>query len=112
VLRRSGLWDKRPAPAFRCHDVVIDFAAHRVTLDSQEVNLTATEYRLLSYLARNANRVVTPDQILEKIWGEEYLGETHVLQVSMARLRRKLKDDTKNPQYILTKPGIGYMMKT
>ena len=111
VLRRSRLWDEMPEPAFRCHDIVIDFATHRVTLDSQEVNLTATEYKLLSYLARNANRVVTPDQILEKIWGEEYLGETHLLQVSMARLRRKLKDDTKNPRYILTKPGIGYMMK-
>jgi len=111
VLRRSRLWDEMPKPAFRCNDIVIDFATHRVTLDSQEVNLTATEYKLLSYLARNANRVVTPDQILEKIWGEEYLGETHLLQVSMARLRRKLKDDTKNPRYILTKPGIGYMMK-
>ena len=112
VLRRSRLWDEKPEPAFRCYDIVIDFARHRVTLNNQEVNLTATEYKLLSYLARNANRVVTPDQILEKIWGEEYLGETHLLQVSMARLRQKLKDDAKNPQYILTKPGIGYMMKT
>lgn len=112
ILRRSRLWDECPEPEFHHYGIVIDFAAHRVTRDSQEVNLTATEYRLLSYLARNANRVVTPDQLLEKIWGEEYIGETHLLQVSMARLRRKLKDDAKNPRYILTRPGIGYMMKT
>ncbi len=113
ILRRSQLWDESPAPAFCFHDLVIDFAGHKVTLGSQEVTLTATEYRLLSYLVRNAGRVVTPDQILEKVWGEEYLGETHLLQVSMARLRQKLKDNAKNPQYILTKPGIGYiMMKT
>ena len=72
--------------------------------------MTATEYRLLSYLARNADRVVTTDQILEKVWGEEYLGEHHLLQVNMARIRQKLKDSATNSRYILTKPGIGYMM--
>ncbi len=110
VLRRTKLWDERPEPAFHFHDLVIDFAERRVTLGSQEVNLTATEYRLLSYLVRNAGRVVTPDQILERVWGEEYSGEAHLLQVNMARLRQKLKDAAKNPRYILTRPGIGYMM--
>ncbi|MFC1916965.1 helix-turn-helix domain-containing protein [Chloroflexota bacterium] len=79
-------------------------------MGSQEVNLTATEYRLLSYLVRNAGRVVTPDQVVQKVWGEEYIGETHLLQVNMARLRQKLGDDAKNSKYILTRPGIGYMM--
>jgi len=111
VLRRTKLWDERPEPAFHSDDLVVDFARHRVTLSGQEVNLTATEYRLLSYLARNADRVVTPDQILGQVWGEEYVGESHLLQVNIARLRQKLNDDTKNPRYILTRPGIGYMMK-
>ncbi len=111
VLRRTKLWDERPEPAFHSCDLVVDFARHRVTLSGQEVNLTATEYRLLSYLARNADRVVTPDQILGQVWGEEYVGESHLLQVNIARLRQKLNDDTKNPRYILTRPGIGYMMK-
>ena len=75
-----------------------------------EINLTATEYKLLSYLARNTERVVLPDQILENVWGEKYLGETHLLQVTIARLRRKLGDDARNPEYIRTKPGIGYLM--
>lgn len=110
VLRRTTLWGESPEPVFHCHDLVVDFARRKVTLDSQQVNLTATEYKLLSYVARNSGRVVTPDQILEKVWGEEYLGETHLLQVNIARLRRKLSDDTKNPKYILTRPGIGYTM--
>jgi len=110
VLRRTKLWDERPEPAFHSDNLVVDFARYRVTLGGQEVNLTATEYRLLSYLARNAGRVVTPDQILGQVWGEEYIGESHLLQVNIARLRQKLNDDIKNPRYILTRPGIGYTM--
>lgn len=110
VLRRTKLWDERPEPAFHSGDLLVDFARHRVTLGGQEVDLTATEYRLLSYLARNAGRVVTPDQILEKVWGEEYVGETHLLQVTVARLRQKLRDDARDPRHILTKSGVGYMM--
>ncbi|MCD6453481.1 MAG: response regulator transcription factor [Dehalococcoidales bacterium] len=108
VLRRTKLWDERPEPSFHYQDLKIDFARHRVTLRGQEVDLTATEHRLLSYLARNAGRVTTPNQILEKVWGEEYLGEFHLLRVNIARLRHKLNDNARNPQYILTKPGIGY----
>jgi len=110
VLRRSKLWDERYEPGFCSGDLEIDFARHRVTLGGQEIILTATEHRLLSYLARNANRVLTPDQILEKVWGEEYCGEAHLLQVHIARLRQKLKDNAKKPRHILTRPGIGYIM--
>ena len=110
AFRRTKLWDEKPEPAFCSADLVVDFARHIVTLGGKELNLTAIEYRLLSYLARNAGRVVTPDQILEKVWGEEYIGEHHLLQVNMARLRQKIGDDAKNLRYILTKPGIGYMM--
>lgn len=109
-LRRSRLWDEHPEKTFRFEDLVIDFARHRVTRGNQEVNLTATEYKLLSYLVHNAGRVVTPDQTLERVWGEEYIGELHLLQVTIARLRQKLGDGAKNPRYILTRPGIGYMM--
>lgn len=110
VLRRTKLWDERPEPAFHLHELVIDFARHKVTLGGQEVNLTATEYRVLSYMARGADRVVTTDQILGEVWGREYLGENHLLQVIIARLRQKLGDDARHPKYITTKPGIGYTM--
>ena len=110
VLRRTKLWEERPEPAFSFGDLVVDFASHRVTVGEEEIDLTATEYMILSYLARNAGRVVTPDNILSSVWGEEYHGEAHLVQVNIARLRKKLKDDVKNLRYILTKPGIGYIM--
>ena len=110
VLRRTELRDELPEAALHLNDLVIDFAQHRVLIGNQEVLLTATEYRLLSYLASNAGRVVTPDQLLNKVWGEEYIGDSHLLQVSIARLRQKLRDDAKKPKYISTRPGIGYII--
>ena len=110
VLRRS-LWEERPEPAFRYRSLLVDFTSHRVTMGEQEVDLTATGYRLLSLLARNAGRILTPDQILEKVWGEEYRGENHLLQVNIARLRQRLRDNARKSSYIMTRPGIGYMME-
>ncbi|MFC1925867.1 response regulator transcription factor [Chloroflexota bacterium] len=111
VLRRTTLWDERPEPELRAHNLLIDFAKHRVTSGEQEVNLTDTQYRLLSYMARNAGRVITPDQILEKVWGEGYVGEYHFLRVNISRLRQKLGDDSREPRFITTKSGIGYMFR-
>ncbi len=90
----------------------MDFTRHLVTLNSKIIDLTAIEYKILYYLTTNAGRIFTPDQLLEKVWGEEYLGDRSVLQVNICRLRRKLKDTAKNAKYILTKPGIGYMAVT
>jgi DNA-binding response OmpR family regulator len=109
VLRRTKLWDEPREPVFHSGDLVVDFARHRVTLRSQEVSLTATEYKLLSYLVHNAGRLVTPDQILQAVWGEEYIGECHLLRVNIARLRQRLADNPEEPRFIVTKIGIGYM---
>jgi DNA-binding response OmpR family regulator len=110
VLRRSFDQVKPQESVFRYKKMVIDFGSHRVTLNDQELKLTSTEYKMLSYLSLNAGRVVTPDQLLNNVWGEEYLGAAHLLQVNIARLRKKMGDDAKNPEYILTRPGIGYIM--
>jgi DNA-binding response OmpR family regulator len=110
VLRRAKFPDEPSQPVFCSGDLVVDFAQHLVSIGGVEVHLTATEYALLSCLAGNCGRVFTSDQLLEKIWGEGYVGATHILQVSIARLRQKLKDCVKKPKYILTKPGIGYMI--
>lgn len=110
VLRRSRLWDEHSDPPFRCSDLVIDWQRRSIAVGDQEIRLTATEYRLLCYLARNSGRVLTPDQILERVWGEEYIGESHLLQVHIARLRQKLGDAARQPKYIVTRPGIGYTM--
>ena len=110
AIRRNAALGERAKPSFHSGDLVIDFSGRRVSMGKQGIDLTALEYRLLSYMAHNAGRVVTPDQILESVWGEEYIGETHVLHVNISRLRQKLGDGSKDPKHILTKPGIGYMM--
>jgi DNA-binding response OmpR family regulator len=88
----------------------IDFSQHLVMMNEQEVVLTPTEYRILSYLAQNAGRVVTQDLLLEHVWGSEYVGEGHMLQVNINRLRRKIEPDSTHPHYIMTKVGIGYLL--
>jgi DNA-binding response OmpR family regulator len=110
VLRRIGTQNNHAGSVFRYQDLIIDFASHRASVNNQELKLTSTEYRLLSYISSNAGRVVTPDQLLNKVWGEEYIGSPHLLQVNIARLRKKLGDNARNPTYILTRPGIGYIM--
>ena len=91
-------------------DLVVDYAQHLVTMMGQEVPLTPIEYRLLAYLAQNAGRVVTQDLLLEHVWGSEYLGESHMLQVNINRLRRKIEADPTHPRYLLTKVGVGYLL--
>ena len=114
VLRRSQFSANQESqnarPVVTLGDLMIDFAQHRVTMKDQEIDLTPIEYRLLAYLAQNAGRVVTQDLLLEHVWGEEYVGESHLLQVNVNRLRRKLEDDPARPRYLLTKMGVGYML--
>jgi len=110
IFRRTEVAGAEPSPgAVTSGELEINFAQKRVTLANQEVDLTATEYRLLSYLAVNAERVLTLDQILEKVWGEVFRGEHHLLRVNIARLRRKLKDNPREPKFIATKTGMGYI---
>lgn len=114
VLRRSQFASNSDGqsarPVVTLGDLAIDFAQHRVTLDQHEIDLTPIEYRLLAYLAQNAGRVVTQDLLLEHVWGEEYMGESHLLQVNMNRLRRKIETDPAHPRYLLTKMGVGYQL--
>ena len=91
-------------------ELEVDYVQHLVTMRGREIALTPTEYRILAYLAQNAGRVVTQDLLLEHVWGQEYSGESHMLQVNINRLRRKIEDDHTHPRYLLTKVGVGYML--
>src|SRR6266487_6159403 len=93
-------------------DLTLDYTQHLVTMSGKEVPLTPIEYRILAYLAQNVGRVLTQDLLLEHVWGAEYLGESHMLQVNMNRLRRKLEADPTHPRYLLTKVGVGYFLST
>lgn len=113
VLRRAQFTasDQAPtSPNTTIGELTIDYSQHLVTLAGQEVELTPTEYRILAYLAQNAGHVVTQDLLLEHVWGAGYMGESHILQVNVNRLRHKLEPDPTHPRYILTKVGIGYLI--
>jgi DNA-binding response OmpR family regulator len=110
VLRRVELSERQdPHPTFQACDLLIDFAHQRVFARDQEVNLTPTEYRLLYELVKQAGRVLVPEYLLEKVWGMGYEGENRLLWQAVHRLRRKIEPDPRNPQYIQTRPGIGYV---
>lgn len=89
-------------------DVTVDFAQHSVSRAGAPIDLTPTEYHLLAYLVQNAGRVLTQNMLLEHVWGAEYVGEHHMLQVNINRLRRKLEADPAHPRYIQTKSSFGY----
>lgn len=110
VLRRFVPDEQPKESVFRLKDLVIDYTSRRVMMKGQELKLTSTEYRLLTYISLNAGRIVTPDQLLDKVWGEQYIGAPHLLQVNIARLRKKMGDNSKHPEYIMTRSGIGYMI--
>lgn len=116
VLRRAQFHGDEDAsnvqPTSTIGDVSIDYVQHLVKRAEQEILLTPIEYRLLAYLAKHAGRVVTQDHLLEYVWGVTYLGESHLLQVNINRLRHKLEVDPAHPQYILTKAGVGYLLST
>jgi two-component system KDP operon response regulator KdpE len=111
VLRRSK-WPEEilTRHGFTVGPIEIDFAQHRVTVDGKEIKLTPTEYRLLAYLASNANRVIPHRELLRAVWGPEYGEETEYLRVYMRYLRQKLEAEPSNPRYLLTQPGAGYML--
>jgi two-component system KDP operon response regulator KdpE len=92
--------------------VAIDLAQHVVTREGIEVSLTATEYKLLAYLAANARRVLTHQGILAHVWGPEDLDHTEYLRVYMRQLRKKLETDPEHPQFLVTEPGVGYRFLT
>jgi DNA-binding response OmpR family regulator len=114
VLRRSQFAanhdGQNARPVVTLGELSIDYTQHRVTVHDQELELTPIEYRLLAYMAQNAGRVVTQDLLLEHVWGEEYIGESHLLQVNMNRLRRKIEADPAHPHYLITKMGVGYYL--
>jgi len=110
ALRRVELSERRePRPTFQAGDLLVDFARQRVFVRDQEMNLTPIEYRLLCELVRQAGRVLVPEFLLDKVWGLGYEGQNRLLWQAIHRLRQKIERDPRDPLYIQTRPGIGYV---
>ena len=109
VLRRRLLSDQTETrPPFLLNDLTINFAGRQVVAHGRVVSLSASEYKLLYELVVHAGTVLTYGQLLQRVWGPEYSGETYLVRSMVRNLRRKLGDDGRYPRYILTHPGVGY----
>lgn len=113
VLRRAApLEVARPASeAVAVGDLMIDPAAHTVTLAGAPVELTPREFDLLHTLVLEAGHVVTVDNLLSRVWGAEFVGQPQVVYVHIRWLREKIEKDPTHPHRILTVRGVGYKLK-
>ncbi len=111
VLRRAARPTNVPTPSVFHHGTMdIDMAKAEVFLNGKMVYLSATEYRILLQLAQNVGSVIPSEQLLRDVWGVEYQNDKEILWVSISRLRQKLEKDQNNPQHIVTRSGVGYIM--
>ena len=111
VLRRRTASDRiRAREPYVLGDLTVNYAERCVTVAGRPVRLTATEYKLLFELSINAGRVLTHGQLLGRVWGRDYSGDSLLLRSFVKKLRGKLKDDANSPRYIFTEPRVGYRM--
>jgi two-component system, OmpR family, response regulator RegX3 len=112
VLRRRGGEPEAAGPtALQAGPVRMDVDRHVVTVDGQQVQLPLKEFELLELLLRNAGRVLTRSQLIDRVWGADYVGDTKTLDVHVKRLRAKIEPDPAAPRHLLTVRGLGYKLE-
>jgi two-component system response regulator RegX3 len=108
VLRRQGEVDDTVEAALEAGPVRMDVERHVVTVAGEAIALPLKEFELLELLLRNAGRVLTRMQLIDRIWGADYVGDTKTLDVHVKRLRAKIEPDPALPRYLVTVRGLGY----
>jgi two-component system response regulator RegX3 len=112
VLRRNGgdgaVID---SGVITVHGIRMDIDRHQVSINGIPASLPLKEFELLEFLMRNAGRVLTRMQLIDRVWGSDYVGDTKTLDVHIKRLRAKIEDDPANPKIIQTVRGLGYKME-
>ncbi|CAK4844818.1 unnamed protein product [Aphanomyces euteiches] len=96
----------------RIHKLLIDNEMYIVYKDDVGLDLTHREFELIYYMAKNSGKVMTREHLLQAVWGYEYFGDVRTVDVTIRRLREKIEDDASHPEYITTRRGLGYMMRT
>ena len=89
----------------------MDTERHLVTVDNEPISMPLKEFELLEFLMRNSGRVLTRMQLIDRVWGSDYVGDTKTLDVHIKRLRAKIEKDPANPIHIQTVRGLGYKME-
>ena len=108
VLRRQGDVTNTAEGVITAGPVRIDVERHQVNINDQLVSLPLKEFELLEFLVRNSGRVLTRSQLIDRVWGSDYFGDTKTLDVHVKRLRAKIEKDPANPLFIQTIRGLGY----
>jgi two-component system response regulator RegX3 len=107
MLRRIGSVDTKSV-ILEIGPVRVDTERHTVSVDGLDQSLPLKEFDLLVYLMQNAGRVLTRVQLIDRIWGSDYFGDTKTLDVHVKRLRSRIEKDAANPKFIQTIRGLGY----
>jgi two-component system response regulator RegX3 len=109
VLRRHGADGEEPSSSvLQSGPVRMDVDRHVVSVNGDTVSLPLKEFELLEFLLRNTGRVLTRSQLIDRVWGSDYVGDTKTLDVHVKRLRGKIEPDPANPRHLLTVRGLGY----
>jgi two-component system, OmpR family, response regulator RegX3 len=108
VMRRGSDVDELVPGTIEAGPVRMDVERHVVTVDGQTAPMPLKEFDLLELLLRNAGRVLTRMQLIDRVWGSDYVGDTKTLDVHVKRLRAKVEPDPANPRYLVTVRGLGY----
>jgi two-component system response regulator RegX3 len=112
VLRRRTEPEEVAPAALEVGPVRLDVDRHRVTVSGQPVPMPLKEFELLELLLRNAGRVLTRQQLIDRVWGADYVGDTKTLDVHVKRLRAKVEPEPKHPRHLLTVRGLGYKFES
>ncbi|MFC0582288.1 winged helix-turn-helix domain-containing protein [Micrococcoides hystricis] len=108
VLRRQAEPEELISSTVTAGPVRMDVERHHVTVNGEPVQLPLKEFELLEMLLRNAGRVLTRGQLIDRVWGSDYVGDTKTLDVHVKRLRSKIEPEPSAPQYLVTVRGLGY----
>jgi two-component system response regulator RegX3 len=108
VMRRGGDSEELLTATLEAGPVRMDVERHTVTVEGQGVSLPLKEFDLLELLLRNSGRVLTRGQLIDRVWGADYVGDTKTLDVHIKRLRSKIEPDPTTPKFLLTVRGLGY----
>jgi two-component system response regulator RegX3 len=108
VMRRGADTEELLTATLEAGPVRMDVERHTVAVDGSSVSLPLKEFDLLELLLRNAGRVLTRGQLIDRVWGADYVGDTKTLDVHVKRLRSKIEPDPANPKFLLTVRGLGY----
>jgi two-component system, OmpR family, KDP operon response regulator KdpE len=110
VLRRVSVPERELV--FQADHLTVDLTRREVSVEGRITSLTPTEYDILRVLIQNAGKVLTHQQLIHLVWGNNYEADSHLLRVNISNLRRKIEQDPARPHFVITEPGVGYRLRT